>query len=366
MNHIVDMEDIKKNFIYERLLGMSFSIDLKSITSPTYINERIWQCHNFIEEVERYSIELSQESSVIQQAVNNSQAEYDTAKETLLVSDDIKNLPSIKDREAKCNQLLKKELNQIRNYQNGLMAINNLLKATNLKIKNLNRANSDIKVQVRILETQLRINGGQGSDKVTRGLIEEMTRSSIGEDSFKEAVTEEIHQEIVDPSIALNVGDLLKGSDSSSNNLLGHVPFIDSSEDALKAVQALEKANVEIKEQVKADESGINNLLRDIDQALLEPIPDIEDEEEIEPEEDSWLSQIDSGTDVTEITEEEQPIIDIDKILTEQGGVSEEPPKPLNLDKNKIEPEAPKNPQLFQSKTVVTGIDLDDILDSIT
>ena len=353
MNHIVGMEDTKKNFIYERLLGMRFSIDLKSITSPTYINEKIWQCHNFIEEVERYSIELSQESSVIQQAVNNSQAEYDTAKETLLVSDDIKNLPSIKDREAKCNQLLKKELDQIKNYQNGLMAINNLLKATNLKIKNLNRANSDIKVQVRILETQLRINGGQGTDKVTRGLIEEMTRSSIGEDSFKEAVTEEIHQEIVDPSIALNVGDLLKGSDSSSNNLLGQDPF--------NVVEI-------IREQVKADESGINNLLGSVDQSLLEPIPDIEDEddEEIDSEEDSWISQIDVGTDLTDIIEEEQPIVDIDKILTEQGGVPEEPPKPLNLDKNRIESEESKKPRLFQSKTVVTGIDLDDILDSIT
>jgi len=201
----------RKNNMYDRLLGIKMSIEIQTVPNPRYINEKIGECRRYIEEVEKFMFEVSKEISVIQQSLNNSSAEYETKKETLLTkNDDIKGLPSIKDREAKANSFLKEETDRIRGYQNEANDLNNLLRAINLKMKNLNGANADIKMQLRIMEAQIKLNAGPGTDSAMQSLMEEIGKSRITKDMFEGANTSIEETNVEDPTQPLDVKSMLK------------------------------------------------------------------------------------------------------------------------------------------------------------
>lgn len=208
---LCSMEQKRKDEIYSRLLSIKFSIEMKAFPDPSYINERLGQCHVFIEEIERVIIELSKELSVLQQALNNAIAGYESKKEGLITSDDdIRSLPSIKDREARANSLLRHELDLIRQYKNEETNINNLLKVSYLKNRNLNRANQDIKMQLRILESQLKLGTPAITDNITKNFLEELNRSNFDKDTFQNAETSVSQEIVADPTEALNINELIE------------------------------------------------------------------------------------------------------------------------------------------------------------
>jgi len=297
--------------IYDRLLEIHLEVDIKAISSPQYINEKTWECHRYIEEIERYNIQTSKEISVIQQALNNAQSYYESQRELILTKNpEVIGLLNIKDREAKTNTLLRPELERIKNYQNELTDLNNLLKATNLKIKNLNRANSDIKMQLRVIEAQIRLgSGSMPANPAMEKFIEEMGRT---DDLLKAvAASTEITSDTVDPSVPLDVNSLLKQEPISAN--------------------------------------------------ITEPIPDIDpesDEEEIDQEDEPWVVEESSVSEIQETKE-----INLDEAIepqTTKGGdpqiIKEEP-----VPKKETPTDEPKK-EVRQNKI---GLDLDDLLDSL-
>jgi hypothetical protein len=217
------MEQENKNKIYDRLLGIKIRIEFQDIPSPHYINEKIGECHLFIEEVERYSIEISKEISVLSQAFNNAVSEYEYKKELLFETEDIKNLPSIKDRESRADSKLKTERSKILSYKNELTDLNNLLKQLNLKIRNLNRVNADIKMQIRILEAQIKMGGQAGTNDVTRSLVAEMRKGISVEDMFEGASSETTSSQVEDPSEPLDVDGLISNEEQDFTD---PVPFL--------------------------------------------------------------------------------------------------------------------------------------------
>jgi hypothetical protein len=272
------MDQTRKNEIYERLLAINLQIDSSAIPNPAYINSKIGQCHIFIDEVEKFAIQINQEISVIQRAFNDAQASFDTAKEGLMTTDDdIKDRPNIKDREALANSKLKNELLEVQKYANDLSDLNNLLRAVSLKLRNLSRANTDIKMQLRVMEAQIKLGTPSNTDSVTKSLIDELS-SGIFEDS--ETATEEML--VVDPSEPLNVDKLLT---DSTNNVLPPaetciVPITDSS------------ATASILETEPISEEWV----------------------------DSWPEVPEDAVKEIESTPEKKPI-DIDKLLEEQTNI---------------------------------------------
>jgi len=210
------MDDVRKGEIYERLLGIQIHVDSDPVPKPAYINDKIWECHRYIGEVERFHIQLTQEFSVMQQALNNAEAEYQSKKDKLLIDPDIAALPGAKDREAKANQSLTAELKMVRERKNELADLNNLLRAVDMKLRNLNRTNGDIRLQVRVLEAQVKLNALPKSDPVTAGLLEEMNKGRAGVDVFGDAETNEVSTEVHDPVSPITVDTLLTLSDSTS------------------------------------------------------------------------------------------------------------------------------------------------------
>lgn len=209
-------EDINK--IYDRLLEIKVEIDPEPSPDPRQINTKIAQVHIFIDEIEKNYIRVSKEISLRQRALNDQTASYESQKEGILSDNpEVKELPSIKDREAKANQILKDERKAIQEYQNELNDLNNLLRAINLKLKNLNRTNGDIKNQIRVMEAQIRLGMPPIMDEGARTLQQELGRSLLNQDSFKDATTNSDENSIVDPSAPLDMDSLLNTGDTDED-----------------------------------------------------------------------------------------------------------------------------------------------------
>lgn len=308
------MED--KNSIFDRLLQLKIKVEIPAIPTPQYINEKIWECHRYIEEIESFYIRVSKEISVLQQAMNNSQAEYETKKETLLLRDDIRNMPSFGDREAKANSYLRLEMEKIKGYQNELLDLNNLLKAINLKNRNLNRASNDIKMVVRILESQLKMSSGQGMSSTLRGLNEEMSKA-VTANVFDEIESKEDQSQVIDPTAKIDVEDLLVKPEE---------PVIIPPDESLK--EELEESGL-----VAEDENPLFDETKNIDPLLLES---------------------------------EATAIDIDKMIDFSGARKEEGGKPEPTKDEPLKSEANNSPTKTElNPQPKIGIDLNSFLDSL-
>jgi hypothetical protein len=236
------MDQQHKNQIYDRLIAIRVKIEAQEIPGPQQVNEKIGECSIAIEEIERYSIEVSKEISVLSQAFNNAISDYEFKKEQLFNLEEIKNLPNIKDRESRANSRLKQELDTIRCYKNELTDLNNLLKQVSLKIRNLNRVNTDIKMQLRLLESQIKLGGGPGSDEASKSLIEEMRKGIYNEDAFEGTSTETSIEKTEDPSEALDVNNLLKPE--IEPELVDPIPDLPDPENMDIAPELVEKYDV--------------------------------------------------------------------------------------------------------------------------
>jgi len=313
------MEQNDKIAMYDRLYAISINFEADPVPNPTYLHGAIVKCHQYIEETERYHIQVTREMSIVQRALNNTQAEYQTKKDKLIdemfaskTSGEF--LPNIKDREARANQNLKEELHRIQEYENELSDLNSLLRITTLKMRNLNQANQDIRSQIKLLESQLKLNALPRTDQVMSNFVSELHKSTIGEDSFMDSASTTVEENVVDPSAALDVDSLLNTTPNPEPNNLS---------------EPVASTQADLPEQVT------------VNAGLLEPVPDLDPETNGEnPDEEA--TTLDEPWEAT--TEEEpsvspNPVVDLDVIIgkLEPGGVTQ--PAPIPDTKSEIIPE---------------------------
>jgi len=338
------METAYRNGIYDRLLEIRFKIDIETLPDPAMIYKKIGECHTFIEEVEHFSIKISKEISVKQQALNNATADYEVKKNTLLTKDEIKDLPSFKDREAAVNILLHEEYAAVTEYENDVTDLNNLLKSITLKIRNLNRANKDIAMQLRVFEAQAKI-GGQGSNYAVKSMLEEFQKSPLSEDVFGEAESEELEEEnVVDPSADINVENLL-----------------DNKEEEKPTEEEVIENLIEPVPELNPDEDGESPVIED---SFIDPDSFKNVIEEPEPVPEKEVNLDDCFKTVEEPVQEPEQKINVDDLINseekttnQKGGTQEE-----TQIKTETKVEVAENQK--ESHTVKTGMDLDDLLDN--
>jgi hypothetical protein len=323
------MDTERKNEIYDKLLGISLNIEIKNVPDPRYINEKIGQCHILIEEVEKFYIEVSKEMSIIQRAFNNAIAGYENAKDNLISTDEeIKTLPSLKDREARANVLLKKELTEIKGHRNELSDLENLQKALNLKLKNLSRVNTDVKTQLKLMESQIRLGAPGIESSAARSLAEELKKSTMGMDVFNEAETTVEETSVVDPSEPLNVDELL----SPQENILSLPNDLPIQEPETEPEKILEST---------PDQEEVSEE-RTLSEKLLDPMPTDPDDDIS----DCLVNEV--ATDDVDLS---GTVVDLDKVLApelstpiggEQKNVVEA--EKLSTEPKQKEALKPKNP----------------------
>lgn len=351
------MKNERKDQIYDRLLEINFSIETEPILEPRYLNEKFGELHSYIEEVGQFAIQVNKELSVYQRNLNNAQAIYDAEKERLLTEDDdIVNLPNIRDREAKANSKLKSELQEIRDLQDEVTDLNNLSKSISLKLRNLSRANSDIRMQVRIMESQIKLGTFKDDPVRTRDIQQEMRSSIEGTDSFEHAETTAGKNQAVDPSQNI-VDDLFEAAPD---------------DEAQEVEDEHDQEDDQYQEEQHEQES------EDVPESVIEPFA----EPGIDPEEDT-PDFSEPSEDIVEEAEKEissESPIDLDSIIdteiSEEPETSSEPePEPESVPEQDAEPETGGDTETAQEedsqkghqetdagKTKTDKIDIDDLL----
>jgi hypothetical protein len=327
------MDIAKREKTYDRLSEISMKMEIKVLPDSQYINEKLGQCHIFIEEVEKFFIEVSKEMSIVQRALNNAIACYETARDDLMATDpEIMSLPSLKDREARANFQLKKHLIEIKNYKNDLVDLENLQKAINVKLKNLGRVNMDIKIQLRLMDSQVRLGTPSINSQAARSLAEELSKSTVGLDIFKEASTSAEQIVVADPTEPLNVESLL---DNDS------------------VVQDLSSVNIP-PIQTEPEERSLTDQL--LDPLPTDPVDDLGSCLHTEsPVETNPASTNESCT----------VAIDLDKILAPEPSISKvggESSQTKSVEQTKILPESTQKEALNPTLKKSDEIDIDALL----
>jgi hypothetical protein len=360
------MEESKRSHIYNRLCEITLKIDRSNIPNPSQINSLIGECHAFLEEVEHYQIEVYKEQAAISQALNNAEDDHSIKKENLLLREDIRGLPSITDREAKANSLLRAEQATIKNYNNDLTHLNNLLKALVGKYRNLTRINGDIKSLLRVMEAQIKLNGPiVGRDVAHQSLLEEFKKSMKVEDSFEDAQARIIEQNIVDPTAPLNMNDVLK---PESVNTTEPVPenLIDPNYLLRDTVGTIENADSLdlVVEPEKEPEENFGFL----EQFLTDPWEGLTPEEILKMEE-AKINESTVDLDKAIEFEQQQPPTIVEKTEAQPITIT----KPIGVESGGTQAQSDLTQKVLQADTIQKegrqekeiGIDIDDLLSSM-
>ena len=193
------LEELKD--IYDQLESVSVTIEPRSIPNPRYISEKIGECHVCIEQVEKIYIKANRELSVLEIALNNAETSFAIARDELISTNpDISNLPSVKEREARANTVLKDQINLISDYKRDLKSLETLVKTLTVKLRNLGRLNGDIRLQMKIMEAQIRLGTGDINDPTTKNLMDELKKTVLGQDVWEGAETKTKEMSIMDAS----------------------------------------------------------------------------------------------------------------------------------------------------------------------
>jgi hypothetical protein len=334
-------EEIEK--IYDRLEGISVKIEPKSIPNPRYISEKIGQCHVCIEEVEKFYIKISREMSVLQRALNNAEASYAMAKDDLLSSDpEITSLPSARDREARANTRLKSQTSEIKEYKSQLSDLEKLFDAINVKLKNLNRLNMDIKVQLRLMESQIKLGVTGPDDSATRNLMEELKNTALGKDMWEEVETKSEENATVDPTKSIEAQDLdpLELLSNTVDSMLSEKEINSVSTPEINSVSTPEITQTQPGTVVDLDLSLTEAGVGEISVLPVEPpVESIKHVDEVEQPEDyfnEYVSEFEKNFPDDDLLESIEPSkeavpdtpkmgIDLDKILVPSIGGEQKP-----------------------------------------
>jgi hypothetical protein len=220
------MDMMTKDKIYNELLGVTLEISFDQIPDPSHINSQLGLCHNFMEQVEKHGITVNREISMTQRLLTNSLSHYEFLRQELMSSNaEIRTLPNIKDREAKADSLLRDNLDTVRQHKNELSDLKNLIRVINMKQKSLYRINNDIKLQIRLLESQLKIENISKDDPAERSLMEEFRKSSFNQDSFAGSTSTEDTSSVIDDSSPSEINRVLQ---EIPNNLINPEPNVSS------------------------------------------------------------------------------------------------------------------------------------------
>ena len=198
------MDDTEKNKIFDRMFEISLKVDPGHIPSPRTINENLGQCHIYLEEINKAYIKVIKEMSILQRHLNNRQTDFEIKLDSFIsTNDEIIALPSSRDREAKAKTMLKSEIVEIKQLENEIEDLEKLIKVISMRHKDMARANMDIRIQSRLMESEIKLNGmSSPSDNASKDLLQD-------NHIWDGAITEVKELNTIDPTDSNAIDDLI-------------------------------------------------------------------------------------------------------------------------------------------------------------
>lgn len=145
------MNQNRVNEIYQTLEEITLSIP--DFNSPDEINSAIFQCRKRINQVESLAVEVNRAISKIRRELSSSKKERQISYNKLMSSDDrVKRGKSGLDRQAIADALLCEKDKEIADLESTVLDLKYLSEAIDLRISNLNKTNSDIRLSWNIMQ----------------------------------------------------------------------------------------------------------------------------------------------------------------------------------------------------------------------
>lgn len=176
----------------------TYRIELESdptILGPQYINRTIAQCRNYLNRVSSILLSLNRARRDLKKELTGEEAALELEKDGLLATNEtVKRQPSVRDREAVANTMLRTRLNKITTLKGDLLDLETVEQAVKLVHSELVRTNADIKTQRATLHVDRIAGTGYGDES------SEATPSNKADD-LDEAELDRIMQESAQPPV---------------------------------------------------------------------------------------------------------------------------------------------------------------------
>ncbi len=159
--------------IYDEILEYSIKLaaDPASL-GPKYLNDQIATCRNYINSVTLVLLELHREKHTLMRAMSGEEDILAIESNELLTNDDrVRRLPSIDDRKAAINVLLRDRVAAIAALKRQIQDLDYVEKAVKHRHRELKDTMAEIKLQRALLRDELDTNAFYGDERVKDGAL---------------------------------------------------------------------------------------------------------------------------------------------------------------------------------------------------
>ena len=156
--------------IFEKMDGLVLSLVRDPSTAgPTYFQEIIAECRNYLNEASLVVAKLNREKYLITMDLRAREDVFSLDYDDLLANDErVKSLASVEDRKATANYLLRDQKKEINTLKNRLHAVEAVLKVAVHRNRELNSTMTAIKDQRKLLQTELAAGAFYGDERVPK------------------------------------------------------------------------------------------------------------------------------------------------------------------------------------------------------
>jgi hypothetical protein len=151
----VKIERVKEIYTEITQYEIRLAADPRSL-GPLYLQNTIAECRNFLNAVSRIQIEVHREKQDVSRALRAQEASHEVSFVEILANDErVRRLPSIEDRKATANVILRDSLNAITALKAELQDLEYVEKAVRHRHKELTSTMSEIKLQRSLIRDEI-------------------------------------------------------------------------------------------------------------------------------------------------------------------------------------------------------------------
>jgi hypothetical protein len=123
---------------------------------PLYLQNVIAECRNYLNAVSRVQLEVHREKQELARSIRAAETSYEVAFAELLSNDErVRRLPSIEDRKATANVILREQLNTLSGIKGELQDLEFVEKAIRHRHKELTATMTEIKLQRSLIRDEI-------------------------------------------------------------------------------------------------------------------------------------------------------------------------------------------------------------------
>ena len=182
------MNQARIDEMYKVIQGLSVDLEVDpTILGPRYILERVATCRNNINTVSLIRQEISRERRSLQRELSAEKATFSVEQDQLLATDEtVKRAPSIRDRQAMVNTLLRSRLNRIAHLEAEILDLTTVEQPIKMVHEELVRTASEIRTQRSMIQADRLSGAGFGDESglpgqnvTPAGLVDDIDEAAL-------------------------------------------------------------------------------------------------------------------------------------------------------------------------------------------